>query len=132
MARKELRRGSDRKERIVQAVAGARVNSNVLPSRQQIRSFLEQYVADVPVEDLEGRDERIMANIALDHLEFGTKRRKGQSRLRIYNPTEETHGYTSLFTFIEMVNDDMPFLVNSVSAAIKSARLLPSTNSMRK
>ncbi|NIL95514.1 MAG: hypothetical protein GTO71_14050, partial [Woeseiaceae bacterium] len=78
MARKELRRGSDRKERIVQAIAGARVGSSVLPNNQQIRSFLEEYVADVPVEDLEGRDETIMARIALDHLEFGAKRRKGQ------------------------------------------------------
>jgi glutamate dehydrogenase len=118
VTRKELRRGSDRKERIVQAIVASRVSSRVLTNRSQIKSFLQQYVADVPIEDLEGRSTQIMAEIGLSHLEFGGTRRKGQSKLRVYNPTESEHGYTSLFTFIEMVNDDMPFLVNSVAAAI--------------
>ena len=59
-----------------------------------------------------------MAEIAISHLDFATRRRKNNVRLRIYNPTEKQHGYSSVFTFIEMVNDDMPFLVDSVSAAI--------------
>jgi len=123
VTRKELRRGSDRKDGIVQDILAARVSSAHLSNRRQIRSFIEQYIADVPVEDLEGRSTRIMAAIAVSHLEFGAARRKGQSRIRIYNPTEEEHGYTSSFTFVELVNDDMPFLVNSVSAAINRHEL---------
>jgi glutamate dehydrogenase len=115
---KELRRGYDRKGNIVQDILAARVKSEHLTSRKQVRQFLDQYVADVPVEDLDGRSTEIMARIALSHLDFGAVRRKGQAKIRIYNPTEDEHGYTSAYTFIEMVNDDMPFLVNSVSAAI--------------
>jgi len=115
---KELRRGSDRKEGIVREILAERVDTAPLSGRSQARVFLQQYVADVPVEDLEGRSTRIMADIALSHLKFGATRRKGQAKLRIYNPSEEEHGYTSAYTFLEMVNDDMPFLVNSVSAAI--------------
>ncbi|MEJ2128634.1 MAG: NAD-glutamate dehydrogenase [Woeseiaceae bacterium] len=118
MTPKELRRGSDRKGSIVQEILAARAGTKYLTNRKQARIFLEQYVADVPVEDLEGRSAEIMANIALSHLEFGATRRKGQAKLRIYNPTEKSHGYSSAYTFIEMVNDDMPFLVNSVSAAV--------------
>ena len=118
MTRKELRRGSDRKDSIVEKILASRVRPSPLSSRQQAREYLSQYFADVPVEDLEGRSPRIMAQIALSHLEFATKRRKGRGQLRIYNATEAEHGYVSPFTFIEMVNDDMPFLVNSVSAAI--------------
>jgi glutamate dehydrogenase len=118
VTRKKLRRGSDRKSIIVKEILAARVDFAPLSSRQQVRRFLEQYVANVPVEDLEGRSTRTMARIALSHLEFGAGRRSGQARLRIYNPTEEEHGYASAYTFVEMVNDDMPFLVNSVSAAI--------------
>jgi len=123
VTRKELRRGSDRKASIVQDILAARVSSELLSNRRQIRSFLEQYVADVPVEDLEGRSTRIMAEIALSHLDLGISRRKGRPLIRIYNPTEEEHGYTSSFTFVEMVNDDMPFLVNSVSAAVNRHEL---------
>jgi glutamate dehydrogenase len=118
VTRKDLRRGSDRKSNIVQDILAARVETEHLSTRKQIRMFLDQYVADVPVEDLEGRSTEIMAQIAMSHLDFGATRRKGQAKLRIYNPTEETHGYASAYTFVEMVNDDMPFLVNSISAAI--------------
>jgi len=120
---KEMRRSSDRKDSIVKDILGARVNFAPLKRRQQARRFLEQYVADVPVEDLDGRSTQIMAQIGLSHLKFGAVRRKGQGLLRIYNPTEKEHGYTSAFTFIEMVNSDMPFLVNSVSAAINRHEL---------
>ena len=118
MARKDLRRGSDRKERIIEAIVASRVDSKIVADRTQLRSFLRQYVADVPFEDLDGRSPKIMADIGVSHLEFAATRRRGQPKLRIYNPTDAKHGYTSAFTFIEMVNDDMPFLVNSVSAAI--------------
>ena len=64
-----------------------------------------------------------MARVALDHLEFGATRRRGQALLRIFNVNEKEHGYTSAFTFVEMINDDMPFLVDSVAAAINHHNL---------
>ena len=118
MTRKPARRGSDRKSNIVREILETRATSAHIKSRAQIRHFLAQYVADVPIEDLEGRSTEIMAQIALSHLDFGAVRRKGQAKFRIYTPTEEEHGYTSAFTFIEMINDDMPFLVNSITAAV--------------
>jgi glutamate dehydrogenase len=123
VTRKELRRGSDRKSDIVQDILAARVASSTLSNRRQARHYLENYVADVPVEDLAGRSPSIMARIAFDHLEFGATRKRGQSLVRIYNPTEKVHGYTSRYTFVEMVNDDMPFLVNSITAAINRHKL---------
>ena len=123
MTRKPARRGSDRKSNIVSEILATRTDSAHLKSRAQIREFLGQYVADVPIEDLEGRSTEIMARIALDHLEFGATRRKGQVKVRIYNPTEDEHGYRSAFTFIELVNDDMPFLVNSITAAVNRRNL---------
>ncbi len=64
-----------------------------------------------------------MARAAIDHLEFGATRRKGQALLRVFNATEKEHGYQSPYTFVEMVNDDMPFLVDSVAAAINRHNL---------
>jgi len=116
--KKPQRRGSDRKSSIIDEILSAPVESNLLPGAAQTRQYLERYFADVPTDDLIGRSPQIMAHIALSHLEFGAQRRKGQALLRIYNPDVATHGYKSPFTFVEMVNDDMPFLVDSVTAAI--------------
>lgn len=118
MTRTENRRGSDVRERIVDAIVASRVQSDTLRNRQQIKLFLRQYFAHVPYEDLQGRVERTMARVALDHLEFGARRKLGEPLVRIFNPTLEDHGYESAFSFVEMVNDDMPFLVDSVFAAI--------------
>ncbi|MGA8203286.1 MAG: NAD-glutamate dehydrogenase [Woeseiaceae bacterium] len=123
MTGKDLRRASDRKDRIVQRILASRVRSAILADRKQVRLYLGQYFDHVPVEDLIGRSEPIMARVSLDHLAFAEVRRPGKALLRIFNPTEATHGYVSAFTFVEMVNDDMPFLVDSVSAAINRQHL---------
>ncbi len=108
---------------IVEKIVSTRVSAACLKKPQQLRLFLQQYFADVPVEDLQGRSESIMARIALDHLDFASRRRKGQALTRIFNASEKEHGYQSAYTFIEMVNDDMPFLVDSVAAAINRHKM---------
>ena len=123
MTRQELRRGSDARERILDAIVSSRQQSRALTDRAQIREFLTQYFADVAVEDLAGRSERIMARVALEHLDFSMRRKAKTPLLRIYNPTDAKQGYTSDFTIVEMVNDDMPFLVDSVAAAINRVRV---------
>ena len=79
MTRKHTRRGSDRKANIVSEILATRCTSPHLKSRAQLREFLSQYFANVPIEDLEGRSTEIMAQIALSHLDFGAVRRKGQA-----------------------------------------------------
>ena len=39
----------------------------------------------------------------------------GTPKLRVYNPRLDEHGWASPHTVIEIVNDDMPFLVDSVT-----------------
>ncbi len=118
MTRHEFRRGSDTRAHILDGITAARVQTDSLGSRQQVKHFLNQYFAHVPIEDLQGRSERGMALAALSHLDFGARRRRGQALVRVFNPTEDEHGYVSSYTLIEMVNDDMPFLVDSVTAAV--------------
>ncbi|MEL6978966.1 MAG: NAD-glutamate dehydrogenase, partial [Pseudomonadota bacterium] len=49
---------------------------------------------------------------------FGALRRPGEARLRLYQPEGAAQGWTSERTIIEVVNDDMPFLVDSLTALI--------------
>ncbi|QIZ76565.1 NAD-glutamate dehydrogenase [Ferrimonas lipolytica] len=43
----------------------------------------------------------------------------GQSFNRVYNPVQSTHGWQSAHTIVEMVQPDMPFLVDSVTMALQ-------------
>src|ERR1017187_8599303 len=38
--------------------------------------------------------------------------------VRVFNPTLREYGYSSPHTVIEMINDDMPFLVDSIGLAL--------------
>jgi glutamate dehydrogenase len=86
------------------------------------KRFLEAYYANVDPDDVAARDAAALAGAALSHLEFAHKRR-GRALVRVFNPTLREHGYTSPHTVIEMVNDDMPFLVDSIGLALTQRSL---------
>jgi len=58
------------------------------------------------------------AALALDLLNFARKRKPGTANVRVFNPTLKTHGWESAHTVVQVVNDDMPFLVDSVTMAL--------------
>jgi glutamate dehydrogenase len=86
------------------------------------RRFLEAYYANVDADDMAARDPAALAGAALSHLKFARQRR-GRALVRVFNPTLREHGYTSPHTVIEMVNDDMPFLVDSIGLALTQRSL---------
>jgi glutamate dehydrogenase len=118
VTKQQYRRTSDIKDLLVKEIVASRPKSAILKTRKQIDRYLRHYVVDVPVEDMQGRPTEIMAQAAIAHLQFGAVRKKGQALLRIFNPTIKKQGYESIYTIVEMVNDDMPFLVDSIAAAI--------------
>jgi glutamate dehydrogenase len=52
------------------------------------------------------------------HWQTAQKFTTGREVLRVYNPNLEQHGWHSDHTVVEIVNDDMPFLVDSVTMAV--------------
>ena len=91
MTTKSNRRSGDARQQIIDAIVTSRASTHSLKKTSDIKRYLKQYFENVPYEDLEGRSEPVMARIALDHLEFGARRRRGEALLRIYNPTKEEH-----------------------------------------
>jgi glutamate dehydrogenase len=80
--------------------------------------FLSRYFNDVPPEDLLGRDIDSLRAMAIGHAEFAQVRPRGTPLVRIFNPTIATHGWHSTHSIVEVVTDDMPFLVDSVGMAL--------------
>src|ERR671910_2855657 len=80
----------------------------------QVEEFARQYYGWVDTDDLEDRSPIDAYGAAVSHWNFASKREPGEWKIRIYNPVFEEHGWQSTHTVVEMVNDDMPFLVDSV------------------
>jgi glutamate dehydrogenase len=77
--------------------------------------FVRQYYWRAPADDLLERDTLDLYGAALAHMDFARKRKPGEPRVRVYNPSFEQDGWQSAHTAIEIVTDDMPFLVDSIS-----------------
>ncbi len=58
------------------------------------------------------------AALATDFLAFLGKRKRGTASVRLFNPTLASHGWETQHTVLQIANDDMPFLVDSVTMAL--------------
>ncbi|MDM0043258.1 NAD-glutamate dehydrogenase [Variovorax dokdonensis] len=85
---------------------------------QQLEAFARQYFGNVDPEDLEDREPADLYGAALSHWGFARQREPGHVKLRAFNPSVAEHGWQSTHTIIEIVNDDMPFLVDSVTMEV--------------
>ena len=86
--------------------------------RGSIERFVARYFGQVDPEDLDERAPADLYGAALSHWNFARRREPGRARVRVFNPTIEEHGWQSTHTIIEIVNDDMPFLVDSVTMEV--------------
>ena len=93
-----------------------RVRERVAPEEAaEAEAFVRAYYRRAPADDLRGREPVDLYGAALSHWTFGRGRTPGEVRVRAYNPTFEQHGWQSPHTAIDIVSDDMPFIVDSVS-----------------
>ena len=88
------------------------------PTFAIVAPFLRHYYDFVDADDLQSRAIADLYGAALAHWQTAQRFVPGSERLRVYNPILEQHGWHSDHTVIEIVNDDMPFLVDSVSMAV--------------
>jgi glutamate dehydrogenase len=84
----------------------------------QVEEFARQYYGWVDTDDLEDRSPIDAYGATVSHWNFAGRREPGEGKIRIYNPVFEEHGWQSTHTVVEMVNDDMPFLVDSTRMEI--------------
>ena len=81
----------------------------------QAEEFVRQYYRRVPPEDLAELDPLDFYGAGLAHWSFARHRDPGAAKVRVYNPDFERHGWQSAHTVVELITDDMPFLVDSAT-----------------
>jgi glutamate dehydrogenase len=111
-------RTDDLIDRIV-AFARTRLGAKAGPAE----TFLRAYYANVSADDLAGSSVEDLYGAAIALWQFGRTRRPGQAKVRVYTPRLAEHGWSSTHSVVEIVNDDMPFLVDSVTAELNRREL---------
>ena len=85
--------------------------------------LVARFYADVSEGDLSAADDGALLGSAMSTWGWLRTRRRGKPKVRVFNPDGETDGWTSPHTVVDIVNDDMPFLVDSVTAEINRQNL---------
>jgi len=80
--------------------------------------FSEQYYARTAPIDLLNYGIDDLYGALLSHWHFAGHRTPGKPLVRIFNPVFEEHGWQSTHTVIEVIADDMPFLLDSLSMGL--------------
>ncbi|MBS0438814.1 MAG: NAD-glutamate dehydrogenase [Proteobacteria bacterium] len=87
------------------------------------RPFVEHFFRRIDAEDVRAHDVAGWTGMMRGLLEFARVRKPGTPNLRVSNPAQDADGYDSAHTVIDIVTDDMPFLVDSVGIAVGQAGL---------
>ncbi|MGH3324157.1 MAG: NAD-glutamate dehydrogenase, partial [Streptomyces sp.] len=80
-----------------------------------LRAFLQRYYLHTAPEDLTDRDPVDILGAAFAHYRLAQDRPQGTANVRVHTPSVDENGWTCTHTVIEVVTDDMPFLVDSVT-----------------
>ncbi len=111
-------RAEQQKLELIEQVAGSVADRLPRPKAAAAEQFARLFYRDVAPGDIleQSADDLYGAAVSLFH--FAGRRRPGTAKIRAYNPRYDEHGWHSRHTIVEIVNDDMPFLVGSVTAAL--------------
>src|SRR4029453_6802322 len=82
------------------------------------QTFVGQYYEHVARGDFAARHVHDLYGAAMSHLTLALDRPPGEPAVRVYSPDFEEHGFGSPHTVVDIVTDDMPFVVDSVTMEV--------------
>ena len=89
----------------------------------EVERFVRFFYRHVPPSDMLYEEAEDLYGAAVGLWQFGAHRPSGSAKIRAFNPTYDEHGWHTGHTVIEAVNDDMPFLVDSLTQALSGLGL---------
>ena len=102
----------------------ARIGREAEPERgETLKTFARALLRRLAEDDLEGITSDELYALATSAFAFAESRGLEASAVRVFNADPDTHGYRCHGTVIEVVTDDSPFLVDSISEELTARGL---------
>ncbi|GAB2520040.1 NAD-glutamate dehydrogenase [Lysobacter humi (ex Lee et al. 2017)] len=97
-----------------------RAMADLLPANRQEQgeAFAREFYKRMSAEEFPMHPAEGWASLAAGFLDFAKVRAPGTAHVRLFNPSVKSHGWESGHTALQIANDDMPFLVDSVTLAL--------------
>jgi glutamate dehydrogenase len=99
------------------------VEERLPPERAEpVREFAKAYLRRLAAED-DGHDDEALYHEVLGAFQLAVARDGAPIAVRAFNPTRDEHGYEPAGSVLETNTEDLPFLVDSVSAELQARGL---------
>jgi glutamate dehydrogenase len=92
-------------------------------SIDEVLGYLRLYYRHVAVDDLISRDPTDIWGPAMFHRKLGEDRPQGRAKVRAFTPSVDDEGWGPGHSVVQVVTDDMPFLVDSVTMELNRHEL---------
>lgn len=102
------------------AKTAAQKQSGVLSSN----AFSKAFLSGVRKDDLSGIGDAENILIAKSLYDLALERKGGSHKINIFNPDKKRHGVQVTQSVIQIVNDDMPFIIDSITAELSRQNLV--------
>jgi glutamate dehydrogenase len=91
------------------------------PPHEVVGGLLSAYYRHVAPEDVCDRSEVDLYGALASHYKLAGARPQGTANVRVFTPTVQEHGWSAnSHSVVEVVTDDMPFLVDSITMALSA------------
>lgn len=95
------------------------VQERLPPERAEVvRAFANAYLRRLGTADEDGHDQEALYHELVGAFELAASRNGAPMAVRAFNPTRAEHGYEPKGSVVETNTEDLPFLVDSVSAEL--------------
>jgi glutamate dehydrogenase len=106
------------KDVLIEAIVDKIKNSMIGDQAEFCAEFARQMYGTVAMEDLSAWSIDDLYGAVVNFWSLISERAPHETKIRIYNPDFERHGWQTTHTVIEVICDDMPFLVDSIRLVI--------------
>ena len=90
---------------------------------EQLTKFADLYYSGAPDDEILARPVEDLYGAALSSWQFIQQREPGVPKVRVFNPDHENHGWQSSHTVIEIVYENMPFLIDSIRIQLNARHI---------
>ncbi|MGH3855804.1 MAG: NAD-glutamate dehydrogenase [Pseudonocardiaceae bacterium] len=91
--------------------------------RSDLAELIALYHRLVPADERSGAEPAELAAAVRSHLALAARRVPGRALVRVLNPTVAEDGWSSRDSIVQIVTDDMPYLVDSVVAELARVKI---------
>jgi len=108
----------ERKDAIIAEVVEKAQKEAPKSNHDEIVQFVKAFFAQAAPDDVTAQPVEQLYAIALYMWRLGRQRQPGEPKVEVFNPRRRKDGWATPHTAVAIVNDDMPFLVDSITGGI--------------